>query len=588
MQINTKYTFHYFIQNIWAYPALLVSSFFGVALGVLAGMVMPWFFKGFVDILVQGHLDPAVFMNGFWLLVWVELMDLLAWIGWSISRYTTPVLQTRAMKNIADHCFYELHRHSFRYFNNQFVGALVKRVNRMVRAFEEITDEVYYQFFPLALRVVVIVVVMWWIQPLMGIVVLLWVGIFLGAQTLLSRYKLKRYDLDKAHADTRMTAQLADTVTNHSTIQLFARLPFERKEFKRVSDDWYSKQIASWIFNSHIEGGQALFMSLLNFGVLYLALLQWQSGGLTVGYFILIQSYLWELYHAVWDFGRTLRRTYEHLADANEMSEILRTPLEVVDKPRAKVLKVLRGVVEFDQVSFSYSGEEEREVLKQLSFKAKPGERVALIGPSGGGKTTIIKLLLRLFDVSRGHIVIDGQDIAKVQQDSLRSQIALVPQDPILFHRSIRENIRYGRLEATDEEVMAAAKLAHCHEFIARLPEAYETFVGERGVKLSGGERQRVAIARALLANAPILILDEATSSLDSESELLIKDALKRLMKGKTVFVIAHRLSTIVDMDRIVVLEKGRIVEEGSHAELLAKGGLYQRLWSLQVGGYLE
>ncbi len=594
MQINTKFTFRYFLRQIGTYPLLFVASMFGVALGVVGGMVTPWFFKAFVDLLASGAEAGDIFEKGFWLLVGLEIMDLISWCGWSVSRYTIPYMQTRVMKNIADHCFYQLHQHSFRFFNNQFVGALVKRVNRMVRAFEELTDEIYYQFFPLALRVIVIVGVLWWVDWLMGLVVLLWVIAFLGLQALLSRYKLKRYDLDKASADTRVTAQLADTVTNHSTIQLFAHLPFERKEFKKVTDHWYDKQIASWIFNSHIEGGQALFMSVLNFGVLYLALRLFREGSLTVGTFILIQSYLWELYHAVWDFGRTLRHAYEHLADANEMSEILMTPIEVVDGAGARNLKATRGVVEFKNVTFSYSqkkiegdGEVEREVLKHLSFAVKPGERIALIGPSGGGKTTITKLLLRLFDVQHGEILIDGQNVSKVKQDSLRAQIALVPQDPILFHRSVMENIRYGRLDATDKEVFAAAKLAHCHEFISHFPAGYETFVGERGVKLSGGERQRVAIARAILANTRILILDEATSSLDSESEKYIKDALKVLMKGKTVFVIAHRLSTVVDMDRILVLERGKIVEQGAHADLLAGGGLYKRLWDLQVGGYL-
>lgn len=594
MQINTKYTFQYFAGQVGRYPILFVASLLGITIGVLCGMATPWFFKSFVDLLASTGNTQEIFEKGFWLLVFLAAMDLLSWCGWSLSRYTIPYLQTRIMKNIADECFIHLHGHSFRFFNNQFVGALVKRVNRMVRAFEELTDEIYYQFFPLTLRIAVVVGILWWIDAWMGVVVLLWVVIFLGGQTLLSRYKLKKYDLDKAAADTRVTAQLADTVTNHSTIQLFARLPFERSEFKKVTDHWYNKQIVSWIFNSHIEGAQALFMSVLNFSILYLALRLWQQGVLTVGYFVLIQSYLFEIYHAVWDFGRTLRHAYEHLADANEMSEILRTPYEIVDKPGARNLKATRGEVEFEGVTFSYSqkkiegdGAVERDVLKHLSFKVKSGERIALIGTSGGGKTTIVKLLLRLFDVQRGRILIDGQDISTVKQDSLRAHIALVPQDPILFHRSIKENIRYGNLQATDKEVIAAAKLAHCHEFISHFPLGYDTFVGERGVKLSGGERQRVAIARAILANTRILILDEATSSLDSESEKYIKDALKVLMKGKTVFVIAHRLSTVVDMDRILVLEKGKIIQEGSHTDLIAGEGLYKRLWDLQVGGYL-
>ena len=595
MQINTKFTFKYFARHLWQFPWIFSLSLLGVTIGVAGNMMVPWFFKGFVDLLATGEVSSTIFDLAFGLLLAVAAMDFVSWLGWGICGYTIPYLQSRVMKNMTEECFNALHQHSFRFFNNQFVGALVKRVNRMVGAFDQITSEIFFQFFPLALRVVLIVGVMTWISPWMGLVVLLWVLVFLGVQALLSRYKLKRYDLDKAAADTRVTAQLADTVANHSTIQLFARLPFERKEFKKVTADWYGKQLASWFFNQHIERAQALFMMVLNFAVLYLALRLWLNGTLTVGYFILIQTYLWELYHSVWDFGRTLRHSYEHLADANEMSEILRTPIEIVDIAGARALKVTRAVVEFKDVTFSYSqkkiegdGELERDVLKRLSFAVKPGERVALIGPSGGGKTTITKLLLRLFDVQTGEISIDGQNISKVKQDSLRAQIALVPQDPILFHRSIMENIRYGRIDATNKEVFAAAKLAHCHEFISHFPAGYETFVGERGVKLSGGERQRIAIARAILANTPILILDEATSSLDSESEKYIKDALKVLMKGKTVFVIAHRLSTVVDMDRILVLEKGKIIQEGSHSELLTQGGLYKRLWDLQVGGYLE
>ena len=226
-------------------------------------------------------------------------------------------------------------------------------------------------------------------------------------------------------------------------------------------------------------------------------------------------------------------------------------------------------------------------MLHDFTLTIEGGQKVALVGPSGAGKSTITKLLLRLFDVKGGSIEVDGQNITKVTQDSLREAISFVPQEPILFHRTLMENIRYGRLDATNEEVLEAAKKAHCHEFISSLPQGYETFVGERGVKLSGGERQRVAIARAILKNSPILVLDEATSSLDSESESLIQDALNVLMEGKTVIVIAHRLSTIMKMDRIIVLQNGAIVADGTHNELLADGGLYQKLWSIQAGGFL-
>ena len=264
----------------------------------------------------------------------------------------------------------------------------------------------------------------------------------------------------------------------------------------------------------------------------------------------------------------------------------MKLPYEIKDTPLAKPLAVAAGEVAFQEVNFAFN--QTRLVLKNINLTVKAGEKIALVGPSGAGKTTFIRLLLRFYDVADGKILIDGQNIQKVTLASLRDNISLVPQDPLLFHRTIRENIRYGRPTATDQEVEEAGRLAHCDDFIDNLSQKYETYVGERGIKLSGGERQRVAIARAILKNAPILILDEATSSLDSHSEALIQDSLDILMKDKTVIVIAHRLSTIRKMDRIVVLDNGQICETGRHEELIAKESLYRKLWELQAGGFIR
>jgi ATP-binding cassette subfamily B protein len=289
----------------------------------------------------------------------------------------------------------------------------------------------------------------------------------------------------------------------------------------------------------------------------------------------------------VWDFGKIIMKIYEKLAEAEEMTVILNTPHEIVDIKNADDLKVKFGKINFKNVGFAY--EEDESIIDNFSLEIKAKETVALIGTSGAGKTTLTKLLLRMFDIQKGKILIDGQDISQVTQESLRNNISLVPQDPILFHRSLMENIRYGKFDATDEEVIRAAKLAHCDEFISKLHFGYDTFVGERGIKLSGGERQRVAIARAILRNAPILILDEATSSLDSESENFIQDSLDELMKNKTVIVIAHRLSTVKKVDRIVVIENKKIVEDGTHINLIKlKRGIYNKLWNIQVGGFIK
>lgn len=584
MKQNTKLTLKFYAKTVRRHWFLALLGFIGVTGGAAGSMILPLFFKSFVDALALGQHDKLMH-----LLIVITVVSLVEWAFWRLSFYSMSVVEARGMKEIADTCFEALHRHSFNFFNNQFVGSLVKRVGRMVRSFEDVMDKLYYDFYTLFLRIVILVVVFYIISPWLGLATFAWVCVFVTLHLLISNYKMLRYDLPKSEADTRVTARLADTVSNNAAIKLFAQLPYEKKEFGKVGLDWTRKTQAAWFYGNHVESIQGLFMIGLDFLILYVAIGMWVDGELTIGHFVLLQTYLFELFAQLWSFERVLRHFFETLADAEEMTVILQTPFEVLDKPGATKLRLKKGEVRFENVSFSYNDDEENSVVRNLSFDVKAGERIALIGPSGGGKTTVMKLLLRLFDLDEGKILIDGQDIAHHTQDSLRSQIALVPQDPALFHRSLMENIRYGNLTASDAEVIKAAKLAHCHEFISRFSKGYKTLVGERGVKLSGGERQRVAIARALLADTKILILDEATSSLDSESEKLIKDAMKVLMKKKTVFVIAHRLSTIVDMDRIMVLEKGAIVEEGLHHDLVKKeGGLYKKLWDLQVGGYLD
>jgi ATP-binding cassette subfamily B protein len=330
---------------------------------------------------------------------------------------------------------------------------------------------------------------------------------------------------------------------------------------------------------------QSFYIVAVEFIVFWLAIGDWKLSLISLPLMILLQNYLFRLVDSMWSFGSIVRTYYESFADAEEMVVILNTPYEISDKITQN-LKNIKGEITFENVTYIYDNNNSK-VLDNFSLTIPAGQKVAIIGSSGAGKTTFVRLLMRLFNLNSGKILIDEVDTSQISQENLREKIAFVPQDPVLFHRTLLENIRYGKRDATDEEVLIAARLAHCDEFIDNLPNGYNTYVGERGVKLSGGERQRVAIARAILKNAPILILDEATSSLDSYSESLIQDALHTLIKGKTAIVIAHRLSTVKEMDRIIVIEKGKIIEDGVHDELVnKKDGLYKKLWDLQAGGF--
>lgn len=587
MKQNTVKTLKFFAKHAGRYKLLFFIIIIFLATGSIAGMAWPMVFKGFFDTLESNPVpNDAAVSALFGTLILLMTVEGIEWISWRVAAYLNNYFQPKVMANIANECFEYLHGHSYNFFNDNFSGALVKRVNRLVRGFEGIADKIMWDLFPMALKILIILGVLFYLHPLLALVLLVWVFIFLGANYMFSLYKLK-FDIARSKADTHITAALADTISNNLNVKLFSALSYEKKRFGDVTDDWFRKSKKSWDITAHLDAGQAFFMILLEFIILYVAINLWKDGSIGLSDFFLLQAYLFEVFHQLWNFGRIIRDLYERLAEAEEMTVVLNTKHEVRDAKDSFDLNIHSGKVEFNNVSFAYT-KNDATVIRSLSFTAKPSEKIGLIGPSGGGKSTFVKLLLRLFDIQNGKILIDGQDISKVTQDSLRSSVSLVPQDPILFHRDLMENIRYGRRDATDEEVIAASKMARCHEFIQGFSKGYKTIVGERGVKLSGGQRQRVAIARAILSNAPILVLDEATSSLDSESEALIQEALKNLVKNKTTFVIAHRLSTIMQMDRIIVLDDGKIVEEGHHTDLVSKkSGLYKKLWDFQVGGYL-
>jgi len=551
----------------------------------ICGVIVPLFYKSFFDVLAQTTPTADRGPELFQLILIIFAINGFSWLCWRVVVFVNNIFQPNVKKNLETNSFAYVLDHSYTFFSNAFVGSLVRKIHRLANAFEKLMDELLWNILSLVVIVIGNLIVLFTRDVRLGIVLLICVTVIAVFNVTFAMWKLK-YDYAKSLLDSESTAVLSDALTNSTTIKLFASQAQEKVVFGNVMERWRQAQTRLWNYDGIAESVQAGLMVLAEFVMFYVAIQLWQQGLLTIGDFALIQSFMVGIFMRVWNLGKSIRHIYEGLADAAEMVEILETPHEVKDVSKAGLMRVTEGSIEFQDVTFKFN--KTRVVLNGLNMHIQPHEKIALVGPSGAGKTTITKLLLRFHDVESGVISIDGQNIAKVTQNSLREAIAMVPQEPILFHRSLMDNIRYGRSTATDEEVFEAAKRARCHDFIMELPDKYQTFVGERGIKLSGGERQRIAIARAILKNAPILVLDEATSSLDSESESLIQAALDELMKGKTTIVIAHRLSTIMRMDRIVVIDGGKVVDSGTHDELLTKEGIYKKLWEIQAGGFIE
>ena len=390
-------------------------------------------------------------------------------------------------------------------------------------------------------------------------------------------------------ASNTMTGYVADMIGNIDTIKSFANETLETRSHQANVEDYIKKAKHTWDYhNLKVDMTLSPFYVLTNAVGLALAIILSKHHVSSMQLVFVTFSYYAMVTRVIWEFNNIYRNIEASVTEAAQFTDLLLDEPRITDLPSSKKLVVVKAEIEFRNVYFRYNDNSGEHLFTGLNLKIQPGEKVALVGRSGGGKTTITRLLMRFMDVSDGQLLIDGQNIAKVRQHDLRSAIAYVPQEPAMFHRSLADNIRYGKLSAADSEVKKFAKLAHADEFINKLANGYETLVGERGVKLSGGQRQRIAIARAMIKNAPILVLDEATSALDSDSERLIQDALWKLMEGKTTIAIAHRLSTIQRMDRIIVLEEGKIAEEGTHQDLLKNDGIYATLWAHQSGGFLE
>lgn len=573
----------FFWQASLRYKWLGFGSLFFSMFAVAADSTAPWIIKWIFDLLETNTPSTATIDLFLLPVLTLGAIYLLGWIGWRIFDVFSIPFQIKARMEIEHRAFARVFKNSQRFFADNFAGSLIKKIGRAADGFERFADQVVFSFVPAMIAIVAALVGLALRFPMLSVIFGAWTIGFVIFQIVASKWAIKA-DVIRAELDSKAGATLSDALTNATTIKLHATEKAEHERFKRDLGNFAKAQNKSWWRHSIIVAVQSLLMVLLEVALIYIAVQAWLSESITLGDIAFIQAFARIVFMRLWDLGRSFRHTFDATVNAKEILEILNEPVEIEDRKGAKDLVVEKAQIEFEAVDFGFI--KRQNVLKTINLRIDGGEKVAFVGPSGAGKSTITKLLFRFYDAKKGTVLIDGQDISKVTQSSLRESISLVPQDPILFHRSILDNIRYGNPNATKEDVIEAAKRAHCHEFITKLQKGYDTFVGERGVKLSGGERQRVAIARAILRNAPILILDEATSALDSASEHLIQEALEELMKNKTVIVIAHRLSTIKMMDRIVVIENGQITDTGTHDELVKNRGTYNQLWELQAGAF--
>ncbi|OHA04513.1 MAG: hypothetical protein A2934_02270, partial [Candidatus Sungbacteria bacterium RIFCSPLOWO2_01_FULL_47_10] len=525
-----------FKKHVRPYPKTAGIIFLSIIAVSVLEMAGAWYSKKLFDMFTNQNLPREIVITSL-VAIAIAFYGYIKGLGWMFHRFwgfANIYFEVHIMKDLEITALENLLGHSYRFFTNNFTGSLVRKVRRLSRAFEDVADNVEGNLLPLAITIVGVLAMLFHRHFVLGIILLVWVGGFVILYYRIAIWKLK-YDLEKAEKDSESTGVLSDILTNIVTIKLFARSGYEKERFTKTIGELTRLRFKTWTISTVTDALQGLLMIIINAAIVLVALRLWNEGRLTIGDFALIEEVILALFHRIWDFGRVVRRIYESLADASGMVEILNTPHEVEDHPDATSMRVGEGKIEFKHVDFGFH--DTKKILDAISLTIAPGEKVALVGSSGAGKTTVVSLLERFHDIPSGEILIDGQNIAGVTQDSLRQNISFVPQEPILFHQTLKENIRYGKLDAADEEVVEAAQKARCHDFISSLPCGYDTFVGERGVKLSGGERQRVVIARAILANKPILILDEATSSLDSEVESLIQEALRELMKSKTTIV---------------------------------------------------
>ena len=576
-----RYLWFYIRQKKWQ----VFWMFFLMGLSTICTRLTLYYFSHIIDILNENIRTNNMLGNALLpTIIMMVLLDVL-WVifkRWSFSYDYKffPWLTMQAEKDVSHY----LMGHSARFLANQTSGKLASRAGQLSGNLDDMLERIEYDFFVPAISVLITFSMLMGINWMCGVLFLIWTGVLF---LIFKKYgcQLRNVSLDFTEKKATVVGQIVDIVANALTVKGFSNWRFEEKLLNNhliVRKKSFEKLIAT---HQNIQVAQNLTISAFKISMIGLTLFLWQKGKVSAGNIVLtlllVNTILESLRHFMFSFNGWSRLSG---SVKNALDAVFSTH-EIQDAPSAQKLKAKKGQIEFKDVNFGYRSK--TGVFKKFNLFIKPGERIGLVGVSGSGKTSLINLLQRFYDVNSGQILIDGQDIRSVTQDSLHSAISFVPQDTSLFHRSLYENIAYGNPKANKNQIMRASRLAYAHEFITKTEKGYQTLVGDRGVKLSGGQRQRIAIARAILKRAPILILDEATSALDSESEIHIQKSLKTLMKGKTVIAIAHRLSTLREMDRIIVMQKGKIIEEGKPSELLKKKGKYAHLWELQTQGFI-